>query len=102
MPLEDCLRFHDRGDILQGLQAQPLAELGQPDPLGVRERHPARELRSEDLVLRGKVLVAEQDLFLDVTSDERERFDGFHGHRSSETRGAPRRTPTGEPPESAR
>ena len=42
-----------------------------------------------DLVLRGKVLVAEQDLFLDVTSDERERLDGFHGHRSSETRGIP-------------
>ena len=76
---------------------QTLAEFGQPDPLGVRERHSARELRSEDLVLRGKVLVAEQDLFLDVTSDERERFDGFHGLRFSESLSPKRIAPHGEP-----
>ena len=46
-------------------------------------------------------LVAQQDLFLNVTSDKRGRFAGFHRLRSSESLSPQRIAPLGEPPASA-
>lgn len=78
IPAQDRLGFDDGADVLERLAAQLLAQLGEANPLRIREVDATRDLGAEDLVLGSQVLVAQQEFGVDVATDDGECFFGFH------------------------
>lgn len=78
IPAQDRLGFDDGADVLERLAAQLLAQLGEANPLRIREVDATCDLGAEDLVLGSQVLVAQQELGVDVATDDGECFFGFH------------------------
>ena len=61
-PGQDCLGPDDACDLREGLAAQPLANLSQRPALSVAQGHAARDVRPENAVLRGEILVPPEEL----------------------------------------
>ena len=79
MPSQDRLRPRDGGDVRQRLPAELLSQLGEADPFRVRHWDPAWDLGTQDLVLCGQIFVPQQKLVVDVSANQGQRFEGFHG-----------------------
>ncbi len=64
IPAKDRVRPSDGGDVGQNLAAQAMTDLAQRASLGVREIRPTLQLRLEDAVLGGQILVPPQQLLV--------------------------------------
>jgi hypothetical protein len=64
IPAKDRVRPGDRGDVGQSLAAQAMTDLAQHASLGVRQFQSTFQLRLEDAVLGGQILVPPQQLLV--------------------------------------
>ena len=69
VPAKDRLGFDDRGYFLQSLLAQPVTNLREGLPFGIRQPDTHFDLVAQDAIFRHQVLVAEQQFLIDGPRD---------------------------------
>ncbi len=75
---EDGVRFDDRGDFLEGLLAQLLADLREGLALAVTQSHTSLELSAKHTIFGHKVRIAYQQFLIHCPSDRRQQVLPVH------------------------
>jgi hypothetical protein len=64
VPAQDGVRPGYGRDVGENLAAQPMTDLAEHAPLGVRKLQPTNQLRLEDAVLGGQIFIPRQQLLV--------------------------------------
>ena len=79
MPPKNGFGANDLRHLFQGSSAEPPADLGQPDALGIREPQAPFDLVPENSVFRRQILVAQEKFLINRPGNVGEQSLPVHG-----------------------